>query len=170
MSNIITSIFGPLPTPSAPPTPSPTRGLLIWAVLEAINDGEGTTVNYWAATDFIVDTTNVECAATFGQELEDTNENGHFGDLPASWAFTAPLQSTLTSCTWTASETPASAQPTVTGSLICPGLPSPVTCPPVPNPTENACLSGSTFSLPGLPGIDFDGDVASEDPLNYCLF
>ena len=94
------------------------------------------------------------------------NENGHWDDLPASWAFSTPIATSLTSCTYTVSETPAASS--ATGSLTCPELPTPVACPPVVSATAGSCLGGSTFEIPGLPGVKFGGSVDTPEALAYC--
>ena len=164
-----TSIAPPSSTSTAPPSPS--RLLIIYGDLTALDDGEGTTIDDWYAVDFTI-TGNPSpgsidaCNAVDGQELPNENENGHWDDLPASWAFASPIATSLTSCNYSVSATPAASS--ATGTLTCPGLPTPVACPPVVSATAGSCWSGSTFSLPGLPGIKFGGTVDTPEGLAYC--
>jgi hypothetical protein len=144
---------------------------LIFAVIQAVDDGSGTTVNYWAEVDVDVSSTNQRkrqssgCAATHGQELFQP-DNIQWSQSPSSWAFTSAIHSTLTSCTYTNT---APTEATATGTLTCPDLPSAVACPPVTAASQGVCLTQvNGFSLPGIPGIEFGGSVASTELLSYC--
>ena len=144
-------------------------GILIFGVLEAIGDGMGTTVNYWAEVD-VQSSSNTQkkralgCAAASGQQLTQPDDV-HWSDSPSSWAFTSAIHSTLTSCTYTNTAPTAAA----TGTLSCPDLPSPVSCPPASGGKDSVCLTeDNTFSLPGIPGIKFGGDVRTSALLSYC--
>jgi WSC domain len=155
---------------TATPTPTPTQGIMIWAVIETVGDGEGTTADYWAVTDITTEDTVGECDAVYGQELLQSINEPHYDDLPASWAFTAPIHTSLTSCTYTASQTAAAAAATVTGFLNCPSFPSPVPCLPVNNAPVGSCLAGGTIGIAPFWGIQFGGGVATPEELTYCLF
>ena len=160
----------PVLTSSTPP-PAPSRLLIIYSDLIALEDGEGTTVKDWYAIDFTITSSPNPgsinaCSAEEGQDLPDINNDGYADDLPASWAFASPIATSLSSCTYTVSATRASAS--ATGSLACPGLPSVVGCPPVASATVGSCLGGSTFEIPGLPGIKFGGTVDTPQALAYC--
>ena len=169
----------PDPTTSTPPpppaAPTPSNALVIFGVIDAIGDGMGTSVDYWAAVDFDIkpgsgdstSNTNAACAEIFGQELPQTNDRGHWDDKPASWAFKSALATSLTSCTYTVSATPAAS--TATGTLQCPGLPTPVACPPVVGAPVGDCEVGNGLQLiPGIPGLEIGGDLDTSEALIYC--
>jgi len=161
----------PPPTPTSTTPPAPSRLLIIYSDLIAIEDGEGTTVDDWYAVDFTITGNPTPgsidaCTAEDGQSIPNESENGHWDNLPASWAFSSAIATSLTSCVYTVSATPAASS--ATGTLSCPDLPTPVACPPVASATAGSCLGGSTFSLPGLPGVKFGGTVDTPEALAYC--
>jgi hypothetical protein len=152
----------------------PTQGILIFGVIETVGDGAGTTADYWAEVDTNItpssgsrksrrQDSDSDCVyATEGQELAQP-DNIHFSDLPSSWAFKTAIHSTLTSCTYTNTAPTA----TATGTLSCPGLPSPVPCPPAGGGSQGVCFVGG-FSLLGMPGLQFGGDIATSQLLASC--
>jgi hypothetical protein len=146
-------------TPASPSSTttaaSPTRTLAIWAFLDS---GDGVEADTWVAQPgAYVDQDPPQGACTLNNDAQSTpqpsNGNGHVDDLPGSWAFSSPIYG-LTSCTFTATDTAAANAPT--GTLLCPGLPSSVECPPPANPTDISCF--------------FNDDSEEQDPLALCVF
>jgi hypothetical protein len=153
------------------------KGIAMFVISDAEEVGdaaEGITDDYWAAVDVKIANTTArlakrsgDCLAIDGQELLQP-DNIHWGDLPSHWAFSTPILSTLTSCTYTNT---APSEPTTTGSLKCPGLAFPVPCPPDTGSSVEFCGTlANPFRVPIVSGINFDGDLVNSQLLATCLW
>ncbi|KAF2793031.1 glycoside hydrolase family 55 protein [Melanomma pulvis-pyrius CBS 109.77] len=134
--------------------PQPTQGIYLWGIIDAIIGSGGVDADYWAITEFAVGDVYDDCQPVKGDwgELAQP-DSGHFNDLPVSWALPSTIWGSLSSCTFTATATAASSNPT--GTLLCPGLPTPVVCPPQ-NLRQGSCIDEGS------------GDILSTDVLVAC--
>ncbi|KAL7953301.1 hypothetical protein V8C34DRAFT_297348 [Trichoderma compactum] len=100
--------------------------------------------DYWVITDYD-DGAFSDCEPSDAgyQKLSQPDDLDNKLDLPASWTFSKPLRFSITSCTWSATETAASASPT--GTLICPDLGDAILCPPMLTQTLTPCDANKEF-------------------------